>query len=99
MLKNVSVKFSEKRIVGIVGKSGCGKSTMLKMLRRFWKTGSGEVRVSGRNVEQINTSDLRNTESYMTQETVLFKDTIANNIRIARLGASDEEVIEGERDT
>jgi ABC-type multidrug transport system, ATPase and permease components len=94
VLQNVSVKFPDNRIVGIVGKSGCGKSTMLKLLMRFWKTGSGEVRVSGRNVECINTSDLRDMESYMTQETVLFKDTIVNNIRIARLGASDEEVIE-----
>jgi ATP-binding cassette subfamily C protein len=94
VLKNVSVKFPENRIIGIVGKSGCGKSTMLKLLMRFWKTGSGEVRISDRNVEKINTSDLRDIESYMTQETVLFKDTIANNIRIAKLGASDDEVVE-----
>ena len=94
VLKNVSVEFPENRIVGIVGKSGCGKSTMLKLLMRFWNTDSGEVRVSGRNVENINTSDLRDMESYMTQETVLFKDTVANNIRIAKLGASDEEVVE-----
>ena len=94
VLRNVSVKFPEKRIVGIVGKSGCGKSTMLKLLMRFWKTGSGEVCISGRNIENINTSDLRDIESYMTQETVLFKDTIANNIRIAKLGASDDEVVE-----
>ena len=94
VLQNVSVKFPDNRIVGIVGKSGCGKSTMLKLLMRFWKTGSGEVRVSGRNVECINTSDLRDMESYMTQEIVLFKDTIANNIRIAKLGASDDEVVE-----
>ena len=94
VLKNVSVEFPENRIVGIVGKSGCGKSTMLKLLMRFWKTDSGEVCISDRNVEKINTSDLRDIESYMTQETVLFKDTIANNIRIAKLGASDDEVVE-----
>ena len=94
VLKNVSVEFPENRIVGIVGKSGCGKSTMLKLLMRFWKTDSGEVCISDRNVEKINTSDLRDMESYMTQETVLFKDTVANNIRIAKLGASDDEVVE-----
>ena len=94
VLKNVSVKFPENRIVGIVGKSGCGKSTMLKLLMRFWITDSGEVCISDRNVEKINTSDLRDMESYMTQETVLFKDTVANNIRIAKLGASDDEVVE-----
>lgn len=92
VLENISVRFPENRIIGIVGKSGCGKSTLLKLLMRFWKTGSGEVRISDRSVEQINTSDLRTMESYMTQETVLFKDTIANNIRIAKLDATDEEV-------
>ena len=94
VLYDMSVKFPENRIVGIVGKSGCGKSTMLKLLMRFWRTNIGEVRISGRNVEQINTTDLRNMESYMTQETQLFKDTIANNIRIAKLSATDEEIIE-----
>ena len=94
VLSNMSVKLPENRIIGIVGKSGCGKSTMLKLLMRFWKTNSGEVRISGRNVEQINTTDLRDMESYMTQETQLFKDTIANNIRIAKLSATDDEITE-----
>ncbi len=59
---------------------------------RFWQVKSGSVSLSGRNVDAINTADLRAMESYMTQETQLFQDTIAGNIRIARPGAIDAEV-------
>ncbi|MCR4610541.1 MAG: ABC transporter ATP-binding protein/permease [Lachnospiraceae bacterium] len=93
VLSDVSMEFPENKIVGIVGKSGCGKSTLLKLLMRFWDIGSGSITISDRSIDKINTDNLRDMESYMTQETQLFKDTIANNIRIARLDASDEEVI------
>ena len=93
VLRDFSMKFPENKIVGVIGKSGSGKSTLLKLLMRFWKTTSGQVCISGTNIENINTSNLRDMESYMTQETQLFKDTIANNIRIGKLNASDEEVI------
>ena len=92
ILRNFSAAFPKNRIVGVVGKSGCGKSTMLKLLMRFWQTDSGSVTVSGKNVDEINTSNLRNLESYMTQETHLFKDTIAGNVRIAKLDATQEEI-------
>ena len=94
VLNNVSLQIPRGKITGIVGKSGCGKSTLLKLLMRFWNVGKGEILVSGRNIDEINTDNLRDMESYMTQETWLFKDTIANNIRIGKLDASDEEVIE-----
>ncbi len=92
VLDDLSVSFPENKIVGVVGKSGCGKSTMLKLLMRFWQTNDGRITLSGKNIEEINTDDLRDMESYMTQETQLFKDTIANNIRIGKLGATDAEV-------
>lgn len=94
VLSDLSLDLPEKQIIGIVGQSGCGKSTLLKLLMRFWSVGKGSVSISGRNVEKINTANLRDMESYMTQETQLFKDTIAANIRIGRLDASDQEVIE-----
>ncbi len=75
-------------------KSGCGKSTLLKLLMRFWKVKEGEITISGKSIEEINTDNLREMESYMTQETQLFKDTIANNVRIGKLDATDEEVME-----
>lgn len=93
VLRDFSMKFPENKIVGVIGKSGSGKSTLLKLLMRFWKTTSGTVNISGTNIENINTANLRDIESYMTQETQLFKDTIANNIRIGKLSATDEEVI------
>ena len=93
VLKDFSMQFPENKIVGVIGKSGSGKSTLLKLLMRFWKTTSGTVNISGTNIENINTANLRDMESYMTQDTQLFKDTIANNIRIGKLSATDEEVI------
>ncbi len=94
VLKDLSVMVPENRIIGIVGKSGCGKSTLLKLFMRFWRVKQGQISVSGTNVDEINTKDLRDMESYMTQETQLFKDTIAGNIRVARLDATDEEIQE-----
>ncbi len=58
------------------------------------ETKSGEIFISGKSIEEINTDNLREMESYMTQETQLFKDTIANNVRIGKLNATDEEVVE-----
>lgn len=94
ILENFSLGFPKGKIVGIKGKSGSGKSTLLKLLMRFWEADAGEVLVSGENVNKINTNCLRKIESYVTQETVLFHDTIAANIRIARLDATDEEIVE-----
>ena len=92
VLDDLSLILPENRIIGIVGRSGCGKSTLLKLLMRFWRVKDGAVMISGKNIEEINTSDLRMMESYMTQDTQLFKDTIAGNIRVAKLDASQEEI-------
>ena len=94
VLSDVSLKVNKDEIVGIVGPSGCGKSTLLKLFMRFWKTGKGNIDLSETDINNINTDNLRDLESYMTQETQMFKDTIANNIRIGKLDATDEEVVE-----
>jgi len=94
VLEGVSMKFPQRRIVGIVGKSGCGKSTLLKLLMRFWRATEGRVEVSGTDVNEINTANLRDLESYMTQDTQLFMGTIADNIRIGRLDATQDQVEE-----
>lgn len=93
ILEDFSAKFPKGKIIGVKGKSGSGKSTLLKLLMRFWEVDTGEVLVSGENVKKINTKSLRKIESYVTQETVLFHDTIAANIKIARLDATDEEIV------
>lgn len=93
ILKDYSVEFTKGQIVGIHGASGSGKSTLLKLLMRFWDVDGGSVFLSEKNVKKINTIDLRNMESYVTQETYLFHDSIANNIAVGGPGASREEII------
>ncbi len=92
ILHDVSMEFPKGKIIGIQGKSGCGKSTLLKLFMRFWKADSGEIKVSGQSVDVINTKALKSMESYVTQETVLFHDTIENNLRIAKQDATMEEI-------
>ncbi len=94
ILSNVSVNVPQNAVVGIVGRSGSGKSTLLKLFMRFWRVQQGNVALSGNSVEEINTANLREMESFVTQETHLFHDSIRNNLRIAKLDASDEEIQE-----
>ena len=94
ILRNYSVKIPAGKIVGIHGASGSGKSTLLKLLMRFWDADSGEVSVNGANVRRIPTRSLRDTESYVTQETHLFHDSIANNIAVGKPGAFRQEIME-----
>lgn len=93
ILDRVSLSFPQNQIIGITGKSGSGKSTLLKLLMRFWDADSGKVELSGREVREINTSCLRRLESFVTQETQLFHDTIENNVKVAKLDATHEEVV------
>ena len=92
ILKDVSADIKENSVVGIIGKSGSGKSTLLKLLMRFWDVHEGSVSISGTGVNQINTSNLRDMESFVTQETCLFHDSVAANLRIAKLDATQEEL-------
>ena len=94
VLRNFNLTFEENKIHGILGKSGCGKSTLLKLLMRFYEIDQGSISYGNENVNKINTSALRNNISYVTQETFLFTDTIANNIRVAKADATMEEIIE-----
>ena len=94
ILDNYSLKLQPGKITGIHGASGSGKSTLLKLLMRFWDVHDGSVSVDGTDVRKIPTKHLRDMESYVTQETHLFHDSIANNIAIAKPGASREEIME-----
>ena len=93
ILKDCNIKMQEGKIIGIYGKSGCGKSTLLKLFMRFWDVNKGQIKISNENVKEIPTKTLRNTQSYVTQETELFHDSIANNIAIGKPGASRQEII------
>ncbi len=92
ILEGVSLEIPRGQVIGIVGKSGSGKSTLLKLFMRFWDAGNGSVEISGRDISGINTADLRDMESFMTQETHLFHDSIRSNLRIAKLSATDAEI-------
>lgn len=93
ILSDVSVTIPENSIIGISGRSGSGKSTLLKLFMRFWNTQKGDVKLSDISVNEINTKSLRDAESFVTQETHLFHDSIRNNLLIAKLDATDEEII------
>lgn len=82
------------RQMNFEGASGSGKSTLLKLLMRFWDVNQGTIEVNGSEIRQIPTRTLRDMESYVTQETHLFHDSIANNIAIGKPGASREEIVE-----
>ena len=94
ILDHVSVEIPQGSVVGIVGKSGSGKSTLLKLFMRFWEAQQGRVAVSDRDVGRINTADLREMESFVTQETHLFRDSIRENLCLAKLDATQEELVE-----
>ena len=82
ILDDYSLKLEPGKITGIRGASGSGKSTLLKLLMRFWDVDKGCVSVDGENVRKIPTRHLRDMESYVTQETHLFHNSIANNIAV-----------------
>lgn len=94
ILDDYSLKLKPGKITGIHGASGSGKSTLLKLLMRFWDVDKGYVSVDGEDVRKIPTRYLRDMESYVTQETHLFHDSIANNIAVGNPGASRDEIME-----
>ena len=94
ILSDVSLEIPKNGILGIVGKSGSGKSTLIKLLMRFWDAEKGEISISGKPIKEWSTNGLRALESYVIQDTYLFEDTIENNVKLARLGSTHEQVVE-----
>lgn len=92
VLKGISLTVGEGEAVSVIGPSGSGKSTLLRLLMRFWDADGGAVRVSGRDVREVNTGDLRRMEGFVTQETHLFRDSIASNLRIGKRDATQAEL-------
>ncbi len=92
ILKDMNLSIQKNEVIGIQGKSGSGKSTLLKLLMRFWDVSKGKINVDGLNIQTLNTSNLRKNEGYVTQETILFHDTIENNLRVAKPNAAMDEI-------
>ena len=93
ILEKLSLNIPEGKVIGITGRSGSGKSTLLKLFMRFWPVTEGKVTVSGKSVDEINTENLRDMESFVTQQTHLFHDSIRKNLCIAKLDATEGEII------
>ncbi len=94
ILQHMNMEIQKGQITGISGPSGSGKSTLLKLLMRFWDTEQGVIRISETPIQEIRTKSLRKMESYVTQETQLFHDSIENNLRVAKWDATREEIEE-----
>ncbi|EGG91947.1 hypothetical protein HMPREF0491_01728 [Lachnospiraceae oral taxon 107 str. F0167] len=92
ILDNVSLDIKKGKVLGIHGVSGSGKSTLLKLLMRFWDVNAGKIFISEKNIKNINIDNLREITGYVTQDTVMFKGSIADNIRVAKQNAGMEEI-------
>ncbi|MFV0394426.1 MAG: amino acid ABC transporter ATP-binding/permease protein [Coprobacillaceae bacterium] len=94
ILEDINLGIKEKEIIGIHGKSGSGKSTLLKLLMRFWSANNGNITIDNRDIEGINTNDLRNMEAYVTQDTYVFNDSLASNISLGKADVSIEQIVD-----
>ena len=92
ILQDFNAVFQKGKMTGIHGASGCGKSTLLKLLMRFWDVDNGQIKISGENVKNLNTENLRSMISYITQETYIFNGTITDNISLGADGFTQEEI-------
>jgi ATP-binding cassette subfamily B protein len=98
VLHDVSLACPGGHVTALVGPSGSGKSTVLNLIERFYESDSGQIEIDGQNIRQLQTSSLREHMSLVSQDTFLFSDTLRNNIRFARLDATDAEIEAAARD-
>ncbi|MFI3206329.1 MAG: ABC transporter ATP-binding protein, partial [Clostridia bacterium] len=93
ILNNVNLSVKTSEIIGIKGASGNGKSTLLKLIMRFWDKTSGKILLDNTEIKDVNTQSLKENVTLISQSTYLFAGTIKENIKIAKLNASDKELI------
>ncbi|MBU0539463.1 MAG: ABC transporter ATP-binding protein/permease [Gammaproteobacteria bacterium] len=97
IINNISFKVGSNQKVAIVGSSGAGKSTLLKLLFRFYDASEGRILIDGQDIKTVDQSSLRRALGIVPQDTVLFNQSILENIRYGRIDASDEDVLEAIR--
>lgn len=93
VLKNINLKIEKGKTIALVGQSGSGKSTLVDLLPRFYDIVEGEILIDGENIKDLNLVDLRNLMGNVNQESILFNDTIYNNIAFGMESATEEEII------
>ncbi|SDG76160.1 ABC transporter ATP-binding protein [Psychroflexus sediminis] len=94
VLKNFSATVKKGKTIALVGQSGSGKSTIANLVTRFYDIEEGEIKIDGVNIKQITQNSLRDLMGLVTQDSILFNDTIKENLKIAKPDASDEELVE-----
>jgi subfamily B ATP-binding cassette protein MsbA len=94
VLRDVSFTVKPGQMIGVVGPTGGGKSTIMSLIPRFYDPSAGAVRVDGIDVRDYRLQALRDQIGYVLQETVLFRGTVRDNIAYGRVGATDEEIVE-----
>ena len=94
VLKNFSIRVPKGETVALVGQSGSGKSTIANLITRFYDVDSGSIKVDGTDIRKIKKASLRDLMGLVTQDSILFNDTIRNNVSLGKDGASDEEIID-----
>ena len=92
ILKNLSFKIKKGETIAIVGQSGSGKSTIANLIPRFYDTSSGEIKIDGINIKDLAKKDLRNLIGLVTQDSILFNDTISKNITLSNLNANHNQI-------
>ena len=94
IFKNTSLNIKKGEKIALIGESGIGKSTFIKLIMRFWDVNSGDIKLDNIDIKEVNTKSLRNSQRLVSQETYLFNESIGDNIKIGNKDASEEEVIE-----
>ena len=94
VLKNFSIEIKKGQTVALVGQSGSGKSTIANLLTRFYDVNEGQVAIDSINIKDLNLQSLRSLMGLVTQDSILFNDTIKANVALGKLDATDEEIIE-----
>ena len=92
-LKNINIKINKGEIAAVVGFSGAGKSTVSMLIPRFYEPSAGEIRINGINIKEFNLKDLRDSISYVSQNVVLFNETVRFNIEYGTSGKSKDEIM------
>ena len=93
ILNDINLSIKKGKMIAIVGKSGSGKSTLADLLARFYDVNDGEILIDSCNIKEISIADLRDLIGIVSQESILFNDTIYNNIGLGKINASQEEII------
>jgi ATP-binding cassette, subfamily B, bacterial MsbA len=94
VLSEINLKIRKGKMIALVGQSGSGKSTLADLIARFYDIENGEILIDNNNIKEIALADLRSLMGVVSQESILFNDTILNNIRLGKLDATKEEVME-----